>query len=57
VLFEAEEDKGKMSGFTQNYIKVETDYDPLLVNELISAELLEITLNGNVSAAIQQMVH
>lgn len=57
VLFEAEEDKGKMSGFTQNYIKVETDYDPLLVNELISAELQQITPNGNVSAAIQQMVH
>lgn len=57
VLFEAEEDKGKMSGFTENYIKVETDYDPLLVNELITAELQDIASSGNVIAALPQFVH
>jgi threonylcarbamoyladenosine tRNA methylthiotransferase MtaB len=34
VLFENEEKNGKMYGFTDNYIKVEADYDPLLINEI-----------------------
>lgn len=42
VLFEAEEQKGKMNGFTENYIKVITDYDPLLVNELVQVQLTRI---------------
>ena len=48
VLYEAEEDNGKMFGFTENYIKVETDYDPLLVNELVKINLLEINESLNV---------
>ena len=39
VLFEAEEKGGKMSGFTDNYVKVTTDYDPLLVNTLVPVTL------------------
>jgi threonylcarbamoyladenosine tRNA methylthiotransferase MtaB len=39
VLFEKEEKGNKMFGFTPNYIKVETDYDPLLVNEIIEVQL------------------
>jgi threonylcarbamoyladenosine tRNA methylthiotransferase MtaB len=35
VLFEKEEKQDKMYGFTPNYIKVETDYDPLFVNEIV----------------------
>jgi len=34
VLFEAETDGKLMSGFTDNYVKVTTDFDPLLVNEI-----------------------
>lgn len=48
VLYEAEEDNGVMHGFTENYIKVETPYDPLLVNELVEVQLLEINENMNV---------
>jgi len=48
VLYEAEEDNGMMCGFTENYIKVETPYDPLLVNELVQVQLLEINNNANV---------
>ena len=48
VLYEAEEDMGKMYGFTENYIKVESDYDPLLINELVQVQLLEINENMNV---------
>lgn len=39
VLFEAETDGKLMSGFTDNYIKVTTDFDPLLVNEIAWVKL------------------
>ncbi len=39
VLFEAEEKGGQMSGFTDNYVKVTTNYDPLLVNTLVPVTL------------------
>jgi threonylcarbamoyladenosine tRNA methylthiotransferase MtaB len=39
VLFEAEEKEGMMTGFTDNYVKVTTQYDPLLVNTLVSVTL------------------
>lgn len=48
VLYEAEEDMGKMYGFTENYIKVEADYDPLLINELVDVQLLHVNENMNV---------
>ena len=46
VLFEEEEKSGKMFGFTDNYIKVGVDYDPLLVNTLVEVELAEMDANG-----------
>lgn len=52
VLFENEEKSNKMYGFTENYIKVEADYDPLLINEICSVNLSNINLNGNVNAEI-----
>jgi threonylcarbamoyladenosine tRNA methylthiotransferase MtaB len=48
VLYEAEEDNGMMYGFTENYIKVEAPYDPLLVNELVDVQLIEINENQHV---------
>ncbi len=42
VLFEAENEGGKMYGFTDNYVKVKTDYDPLLINEIRKMELVGI---------------
>ena len=39
VLFEAEEKGGMMTGFTDNYVKVTTQYDPLLVDTLVSVTL------------------
>lgn len=50
VLYEAEHSNNIMHGFTENYIKVETIYDPLLVNELVKVKLLEINSNMNVVA-------
>jgi len=46
VLFENEEKNGKMYGFTANYVKVETDYDPLLINEITPVLLKNITQDG-----------
>ena len=52
VLFENEEKKGKMFGFTSNYIKVEVDYDPLLINEIVKVELTSINTDGHMNATI-----
>lgn len=49
VLFEAEENGGMMNGFTENYIKVKTPYDPLLVNELVEVRLTGIDADGEVT--------
>jgi threonylcarbamoyladenosine tRNA methylthiotransferase MtaB len=46
VLFEMEHEGGMMKGFTSNYIKVKTEYDPLLVNEIIEVELTKIDTDG-----------
>jgi threonylcarbamoyladenosine tRNA methylthiotransferase MtaB len=35
-----------MYGFTANYVKVETDYDPLLINEITPVLLKNITQDG-----------
>jgi threonylcarbamoyladenosine tRNA methylthiotransferase MtaB len=42
VLWEAENDADVMYGFTNNYIKVKTKYDPMLVNEITEVEITAI---------------
>ncbi len=39
VLFEAAEDAGKMHGFSKNYVKTVTKFDPLRVNEVVKVRL------------------
>jgi threonylcarbamoyladenosine tRNA methylthiotransferase MtaB len=46
ILFEREVDEGNLFGFTDNYIKVTTPYDPLLVNEIRTFPLAEINAEG-----------
>jgi threonylcarbamoyladenosine tRNA methylthiotransferase MtaB len=48
VLFEVEDKNGFMTGFTDNYIKVETPFDPLLTNEIIQTNLLDFNALGNI---------
>ena len=48
VLFEEDIENGKMHGFTENYIRVSAQYDPLLVNELKTVHLSKINENGHV---------
>lgn len=53
VLFETHRNKDLMSGFTDNYIKVELPYDPALLNEMRPVKLSNITEEGVV--AIEQL--
>ena len=46
VLFESENKAGYIHGFTENYIKVKTPWNPELVNTLHNVELIEIAEDG-----------
>lgn len=48
VLFEGDIKDGLMHGFTRNYVKVQAQYDPVLVNELKRVELVAIASSGDV---------
>ena len=40
VLFEDDVDHGMMHGFTENYIRVQAKYDPVLINEVKKVQLM-----------------
>jgi len=46
VLFEGDVKDGYMHGFSRNYVKVRTLYDPLLVNEVVPIKFAKITDGG-----------
>lgn len=48
VLFEGDVKDGFMHGFTRNYVKVKTKFDPVLVNELKTITLTNISHDGDV---------
>jgi len=48
VLFEGDIKDSFMHGFTRNYVKVRTPYDPLLINELKAVHLTKISPDGDV---------
>ena len=48
ALFENKEENGKIHGFTNNYVKVTIDYDPILVGTIKKVKLKELDTNGNV---------
>ncbi len=48
VLFEAENKSGYIHGFTENYVKVKTPWNPELVNTLHRIRLREIDVDGMV---------
>jgi threonylcarbamoyladenosine tRNA methylthiotransferase MtaB len=56
VLWEAERDGEFMHGFTQNYVKVKTLFNPALVNQTALVELQAINVDGVVSVAIKEPV-
>ncbi|MFD2910143.1 tRNA (N(6)-L-threonylcarbamoyladenosine(37)-C(2))-methylthiotransferase MtaB [Flavobacterium ardleyense] len=51
VLFESENKEGYIHGFTENYVKVKTPWDPALVNTLHEINLTKIDEDGSVRLA------
>ena len=48
VLFESENKEGYIHGFTENYVKVKTHWNPELVNTLHEINLIRIDEDGSV---------
>lgn len=46
VLFEEDIKDGKMYGFSDNYIKIEAHYDPLLINEVVDVNYTQLNDSG-----------
>jgi len=61
VLFEEDVVNGYMQGFTENYVRVSVQYDPLLINEMKTLRLTNINAEGTVGAeeseSIPMFVH
>lgn len=59
VLFERDITDGYMHGFSRNYVKVKTKYDPILVNELKAVTLTAFSPEGDVeiTEAEETLVH
>ncbi|MCO6357224.1 tRNA (N(6)-L-threonylcarbamoyladenosine(37)-C(2))-methylthiotransferase MtaB [Roseivirga pacifica] len=57
VLFEEDVEDGKMHGFTENYVRVAANYDPLLINELKEVQLVSLNENGTVEVEEPEMVY
>ncbi len=51
VLWESDNKKGKISGFTENYVKVETDFDEELINQTEFVDLVMLNSGGNVNVS------
>lgn len=49
VLWEHENKNGKMFGFTENYVRVQKDFDPNFINQIEFLKLKEILEDGTVS--------
>ncbi len=46
VLFEADENNGVMHGFSENYVKVKTPFNPALINQTVRAKYNAIDSDG-----------
>ena len=55
VLFEVHKDKQLMAGFTDNYIKIETNIDPAMINQIARAELSEVNKNGQMAVTLEEL--
>ncbi len=56
VLFEGENKQGYIHGFTENYVKVKTPWNPALVNTLQEVILTEIDTDGLVRFKVNETV-
>lgn len=55
VLWEADNKNGKIHGFTENYVKVETDFDENLINQTETVDLAFMNTNGCVEISRRPM--
>lgn len=51
VLFEQDNQNGMISGFTENYIRVKTEFDETLINQLVKIKLTGTDTDGVYSSA------
>ncbi|MEJ7559065.1 MAG: tRNA (N(6)-L-threonylcarbamoyladenosine(37)-C(2))-methylthiotransferase MtaB [Pedobacter sp.] len=56
VLFEDDQKDGFMHGFTKNYVKVKAKYDPVMVNEIKTVNLVLLTADGEVEVTETEQV-
>jgi threonylcarbamoyladenosine tRNA methylthiotransferase MtaB len=56
VLFEGDIKEGFMHGFTRNYVKVKAKYDPILVNEIKTVKLEQISADGDMEVTEVQEI-
>ena len=54
VLFEEQRDKKCLTGFTDNYVRVEMEYCEEMENQIVSVKLENILPNGNVWGRVEQ---
>jgi len=52
VLFEEQKDKKILTGFTDNYVRVEMEYRVDIENQIVNVKLEEILPNGNVGGKV-----
>lgn len=59
VLFEGDHKNGYMHGFSRNYVKVKTPYDPLLINEVRTVKFEHISSDGDmeISETPEVLIH
>ena len=55
VLWEHDNKDGKMFGFTENYVKVQTEFNPEFVNQTHLVDLVRINHNGIVEVKINEL--
>jgi threonylcarbamoyladenosine tRNA methylthiotransferase MtaB len=46
VLFESDNSNGHMHGFTRNYVRVKTAFDPALINQIADVKLINMDEDG-----------
>ena len=52
VLFEESNENGLMEGFSENYVRFKSAYDPLLINTIQSVRYKSITENGELTGDV-----
>ena len=57
VLFESENKEGYINGFTENYVKVKTPWNPELVNTIYKIQLTKIDDDGLVRFNFKNPIH